>query len=286
VFKYVEQAAVGWHFHALHGINAELGIFPSYIGLESYLPQENWNYTHALLSDATPYFFAGLRVQIFPTQRLKVELWLVNGWQTFGQWHEGRAGGYALTWRPREALAFVHSLYLGQDAAGDPDALRAYTDNSAELRYFRGKRVDWLAISLVVDGGYEHRGNAPDGWMGGVALAHRAQWKPWLATTIRGDILYDERGTIIPKLPLADPYALPMVRPYLVGGITVTQDFAPSPWVLFRVEYVHREANQPYFSGHGGITGPGGVQGPLVTGFIPSLESRDDRLLLDATLRL
>ena len=87
------QAAVGWHFHALHGINAELGIFPSYIGLESYLPQENWNYTHAFISDATPYYFVGLRTQLYLTRRLKLELWLVNGWQTFGQWHEGRAGG-------------------------------------------------------------------------------------------------------------------------------------------------------------------------------------------------
>ncbi|MEP6865224.1 MAG: outer membrane beta-barrel protein, partial [Deltaproteobacteria bacterium] len=33
----VQQAAVGWHFHRLHGINAEVGIFPSYVGLESYL---------------------------------------------------------------------------------------------------------------------------------------------------------------------------------------------------------------------------------------------------------
>src|SRR5206468_3639480 len=39
VFKYIEQAAVGWHFHALHGINVELGIFGSYVGGDSYLPQ-------------------------------------------------------------------------------------------------------------------------------------------------------------------------------------------------------------------------------------------------------
>ncbi len=64
-FKYIQQAAVGWHFHALHGINLELGIFPSYIGLESYLPQENWSYTHSFVADATPYYFFGLRAQIF-----------------------------------------------------------------------------------------------------------------------------------------------------------------------------------------------------------------------------
>src|SRR2546423_537136 len=89
-----------------------LGIFPSYIGLESYLPQENWNYTHAFVSDATPYYFVGLRTQLYLTRRLKLELWLVNGWQTFGQWHEARAGGYSFNWRPREWISLVHSLYL------------------------------------------------------------------------------------------------------------------------------------------------------------------------------
>ena len=59
----MQQAAVGWHFHELHGINAEAGIFPSYVGLESYLPEENWAYTHAFMSDFTPYYFYGGRAQ-------------------------------------------------------------------------------------------------------------------------------------------------------------------------------------------------------------------------------
>jgi len=42
----------------------------------------------------------------------------------------------------------------------------------------------------------------------------------------------------------------------------------------------------PYFSGHGGITGPSGIQGPAVPSFAPDLVKRDDRLILNATLRL
>src|SRR5262249_24563394 len=90
---FIQQAAAGWHFHAWHGVNIELGIFPSYIGLESYLTQENWSYTKQFLSDFTPFFLSGLRAQLFFTRYFKLELWLVNGWQTFSQWHEARAGG-------------------------------------------------------------------------------------------------------------------------------------------------------------------------------------------------
>jgi hypothetical protein len=93
-------------------------------------------------------------------------------------------------------------------------------------------------------------------------------------------------ATVIPHLPLTNPYMLPSAGPYVIGGITLTQDFTPSPWVLFRIEYVHREANQLYFSGHNGITGPSGLQGPFIPTFTPALEKRDDRLVLNATLRL
>jgi hypothetical protein len=75
LMQIVQQAAAGWHFHWLHGVNVELGIFPSYIGLESYLPEENWAYTHAFVADATPYYFFGFRGQLFTSARMKVELW-------------------------------------------------------------------------------------------------------------------------------------------------------------------------------------------------------------------
>jgi hypothetical protein len=290
VFKYIEQAAVGWHFHALHGINAELGIFPSYVGLESYLPQENWSYTHAFVSDFTPYYFFGLRTQIFATQRLKIELWLVNGWQTFGQWHEGRAGGYFVNWRPREWLSLVNSFYIGQEVVADPSSLRPWTDNNVQLRYYKGggrRSLHSAALSLTADVGYERRGApVPDGWMGGISLANRVAWTRWFATTVRGDIFYDQRGSLIQQLPLGDPYRLPSGGSYLLGGVSITNDLSPSPWVLFRLEYAHRESSQPYFSGHGGITGPTGIQGPFVPSYAPDLQKSDDRIMLNATLRL
>lgn len=99
--SYVKQAGAGWHFHWRHGLNIELGIFPSYIALESYVPQENWGYTHPFVSDFTPYYFSGLRTQLFFTENQKLELWLVNGWQSFGRWHDALAGGYLYNLRRR-----------------------------------------------------------------------------------------------------------------------------------------------------------------------------------------
>jgi hypothetical protein len=66
-------------------------------------------------------------------------------------------------------------------------------------------------------------------------------------------------------------------------------DFRPNPWILLRVEYSHRWANQPYFSGGGGITGPNGLAPTTAEArdaFTPDLRRSDDRLVGNVTLRM
>jgi hypothetical protein len=291
LLQYVQQAAAGWHFHWLHGANAELGIFPSYVGLESYLPEENWSYAHAFVSDATPYYFFGFRGQLFPTSRFKLELWVVNGWQTFGQWHEGRAGGYLWNWRPREWLSLVNSVYVGQEAQGDPSSLRVYSDNNVQVRYYQSASgiLRSLALSLVGDVGYEHRGNAPSGSMGGASLSQHFVWTARWKSAVRLDVFWDEAQAISPKFPVGSAYPWRGTDPLVAGGVTATTDFWPSPWMLLRLEYAHRWANQPFFSGPGGITGPNGqlpANPVAAASFSPDLRRQDDRILFNATLRL
>jgi hypothetical protein len=288
----LEQAAAGWHFHQWNGVNAELGIFPSYIGLESYLPEENWSYTHSFVADATPYYFFGFRGQAFTSTRLKIELWVVNGWQTFGQWHEGRAGGYLWNWRPREWLSLVNSAYAGQEVKDDPDAVRLYSDNNLQVRYYHGQQGSFprsLAFSLVGDVGYERRSNAPSGPMAGASLAHRFEWTDRWKSSIRADVLYDATQAISPRFPVGSAYPWTGKSPFLAAGITATLDFWPSPWLVTRLEYAHRLANQPLFSGSGGITGPGGelpTSTAAAAAFAPDLRRFDDRLVFNVTLRL
>ena len=288
-FAPVQQAAAGWHFHALHGINLEGGIFPSYFALESYLPQENWNYLHSFVSDFTPYYFAGIRNQYFVSQTTKLELWLVNGWQTFGQWHETRAGGYQVNTRPSERLSFNHSTYVGKDQQADPHAVRWYTDNVLQWMWLRGGPVKSSSLALVGDLGWEHRSLRSSGLMTGGSLGDRVELDDRWAVCLRVDIFYDQTQALVTQLPLGSPYALPDGREFLGGGVTATLDYSPSPWMLLRFEYAHRAANVPYFSGPGGITGPGGVapvDAAAAASFTPDLRKSDDRLVVNATLRL
>lgn len=66
-------------------LTLQAGYFYSYIGLESYLLAENWNYNRSFVSDFTPFYFSGARIQIFPTDKIKIEPWFMNGYQTYGK---------------------------------------------------------------------------------------------------------------------------------------------------------------------------------------------------------
>jgi len=284
--EFIQQAAAGWHFHVMHGLNVEAGLLLSYVGLESYVPEENWNYTHPFLSDFTPYYFSGVRTQLYPTQDLKLELWIVNGWQTFGEWHETKALGELIQWRPGERLTFTHDFYVGHEERYDPHALRIYSDNSAQLQYLKHVGfIDSAALALVGDLGFEHRALAASGWMGGASLTNRVEVGRF-ALTVRGDLFYDQTQALIQQLPTSAGVnsALPDSGPFLGGGFAATVDFWPSPWLLCRLEYGHRAANIPYFSGPGGITAP--ASGADASTFVPDLRKSDDRLVLNVTLRL
>jgi hypothetical protein len=282
----IQQAAAGWHFHIQHGLNIEAGLLLSYVGLESYIPEENWNYTHSFLSDFTPYYFTGIRTQLYPTQDLKLELWIVNGWQTFGEWHETKALGELIQWRPSERITLTHDFYLGHEERFDPHALRIYSDNSAQFRYLHNAGfIDSAAVALVGDLGFEHRALSASGWMGGASITNRLEAGKF-ALTLRGDLFADQTQALIQQLPTNSSVTTPLPDrgAFLGGGFTATLDFWPSPWVVCRLEYSHRAANIPYFSGPGGITPPS--SGADASNFVPDLRRSDDRVVANVTLRL
>ena len=93
-YRNVSEAYGGYHFNVNHGLNVDAGIFVSYIGLFSYYNFDNWTYQPSFVSSNTPWFFNGLRIQWFPTNKLKIEPWIINGWQSYAKFngHRGLGG--------------------------------------------------------------------------------------------------------------------------------------------------------------------------------------------------
>jgi hypothetical protein len=100
-YKYVSEAYGGYHFDVNHGLNVDAGIFVSYIGLFSYYNFDNWTYQPSYVSSNTPWFFNGIRIQWFPTNKLKIEPWIINGWQSYAKFNGHLGLGGQILWRPK-----------------------------------------------------------------------------------------------------------------------------------------------------------------------------------------
>ena len=157
--RYVSEAYGGYHIDALHGINVDAGIFMSYVGLFSYDNYENWMYLPSFTSDNTPWFFNGIRIQTFPTKHLKIEPWLINGWQTYGKFNSMPGFGAQTLYRPFEWLSLISNDYVGWDTQDHPGRIRFHSDNSIQVRWLKDESmksfITQAAFSITADIGFE-----------------------------------------------------------------------------------------------------------------------------------
>jgi len=306
-YRYLSEAYGGYHWDALHGVNVDAGIFMSYVGLFSYYNFDNWAYQPSYVSSNTPWFFTGMRIQVFPTEKLKIEPWIINGWQSYARFN-GRLGlGGQILYRPTSWMSLISNNYgVGADALGIPNRTRYHSDNSLEVKYYdRPERfLDKMAFTLTGDIGCESGGGVncttnkkdPSGkivdykqsFLG--YMVYNRWWfkKDRYAVTVGGGEI-NNPGRYLVLLPPINGTTATSGTPYFTENpgdpfkawdISGTYDYMPSQYITFRWEFNHRHASVPYWSGPGGVTPPGGntgAPGSIVSGWSPDLRKTEDR---------
>ena len=284
-YRYVSEAYGGYHFNVLHGINVDAGIFMSYIGLFSYYNFDNWAYQPSYVSSNTPWFFNGVRIQIFPSEHLKIEPWFINGWQSYASANHTPGVGGQIKWTPKPWLNIISNNYgVGEDDLFIKGRKRIHTDDSVEVKYYDKpeKTLDKMAFSLTGDLGceygagvscYSNKSGGPKqsfiGWMGYNRFwFHRDLFG---VTTGYGQINNPGRYLVlIPPINGETAITAATNSPYFTGNpgdpfkawdSSFTFDYMPKQYITFRWEYDYRHASVPYWSGRGGITPPGGNNG-------------------------
>jgi hypothetical protein len=239
-YRHVSEAYGGYHFDVLNGINVDLGIFMSYVGLFSY---------------------------------------------------------------------YNNDYALGQDTLGNARRTRFHSDNSLEVKYLDrpGKFLDKAVFSLTVDAGWE-RGGGAGGFGGsqgiaaqyflGFMLYHRLWFGNDLFGLTLGGGAIANPGRYLVLLPPINGATAASGTPYFTQNpgnpfkawdTSITFDYMPSQFLTWRVEFIRRAANVPYFVGSGGITPQGGntgLPGSMVPGFVPDLRKQENRINLALLVKL
>jgi hypothetical protein len=301
-YRYISEAYGGYHFDKWNGINVQAGIFMSYVGLWSYYNFDNWTYQPSYVSSNTPWFFNGMRVQIFPSDKLKIEPWFVNGWQSYGKFNSTPGVGLQVLWRPTGKFSVLGNQYIGADTLGNPERKRFHTDDSVMLKYHDAPDafLDKAAASLTVDYGCEYGGGVTCSSQYFVGfMAYTRLWfdHDRLGLTVGGGAINNPGRYLVLVPPINGATAFSGTPyftynpgdPFKAWDMQVTGDFMPRPFVTFRVEFNYRHANVPYFSGEGGVTPPGGNVAPagsVVPGFTPDLRKSESRMTFALLVKL
>lgn len=316
--RYMSEAYGGYHFN-ISGmpVNVDAGLFMSYIGLNSYYQVENWEYQASFTSDNTPWFFNGVRIQMFPSKKLKIEPWIINGWQSYGKFNSMPGFGANITWCPNENVKLLTNDYYGTDAAMIPGRKRFHSDNSLLVRYYNNtgkKGINKMAFSLTGDLGFENGGGVsgfnnsdpanPAQYFLSAMIYNRIWFaKNKFAWTAGGGIMTNP-GRYLVLCPTGDASPLPNpnnptttegTHPFSASpgdkfngwDCSTNLDWMPNQSLTVRLEYVHRQADIPYFAGRGGVTSPTGYSTTaLPAGWAPDLVKSEDRVIFVVLFRL
>jgi opacity protein-like surface antigen len=313
MLRYISEAYGGNHWDVLHGINLDIGIFMSYVGLFSYAAFENWAYQPSYTSDNTPWFFNGARLQVFPSDRVKVEGWVINGWQSYGMFNEMPGFGFQVLYRPVESFEILSNGYTGWDTQDNPGRIRVHSDNSMELRYYDAPAsfLRRAAFSVTADIGFENGdGVVPFGGTGHEGacttatpceqnfLSGMVYHRVWFDNdhygwTFGGGVMHNPgrylvlapTGQATPGTPLTGFDMNPGTK-FDAWDASTTLDWMPDDLQTWRLEFVHREASVPYFAGHGGVTSPDGyTTTPVPLGWRPDLVKSESKVIFALLLR-
>lgn len=238
LWRFIQQAYIGYKIPAGRGLLAEAGIFLSPIGLENLPKKDQWNWSRSDLFFALPYYHAGVRFTYPFTDRLSGVLYVVNGWNDIVNTNPYPCFASVLSYAIPDSIA-VTGLYFGgvERPTGKPEGQpwRHLFDLTATWT-----PMPWLAFAGEADAGWEPDPLGTTRWHAW-ALYGRLQGPHGLALAARADVFHDDPapGTTRLFFPAST-----------VMSQTLTLEAKPESNLLVRLEGRRDQASSPiYFRG-------------------------------------
>ncbi|EMY79334.1 outer membrane protein [Leptospira weilii serovar Ranarum str. ICFT] len=202
------------------------GIYFGNIGLESWISQNNWNYSRALSLDYVPYYSSGFRLSYQYSEKLSFQLHLMNGWSNITETNRDKAIGTQIDYKITDKFKITHNTFVGNEAPDNrPRQTRYY--NNLILQYHITKHF------IVAGSGDVGIQRVPDpGVQAYRQWYHGTFWITWrpiekFRTSLRLERMYDSQQTIVQT---------DTKNGFLTSGATTTFDYIPNENAMIRLE--------------------------------------------------
>ncbi|TGL23413.1 porin [Leptospira bourretii] len=236
----------------------DLGIFFGNIGYESWISQNNTNYTRAYALDYVPYYSSGVRLSHQFTDKLSGQIQILNGWQNITDNNKDKSFGSQLKYIFNQHFTLTLNQFVGNEA---PNFERK------QMRYYNNSIFEWTVTDrFKLVGQFD---------IGAQKAKQSYIYEPWLATYDPSLGEYREttsnayrqwyHGTIWASFLLTPEYRLSfrverfydplqvMVNTgtrngFMSNGYTTTFDILSYDPGLLRFEYVYRRSADSVFA--------------------------------------
>lgn len=256
--RHVSHANVSYLAPVGNGLTLTAGLFNSYIGYQSFYAKNNLNYTRSYMADNAPYFMFGLGAQYPLSDRLRLGLYAINGYNYLSHPNDHVSYGAQVAYRPTERLTVTENLYYGPDQSDTSLAFwRLFSDSIIEWK--DGPLTVAAAYDVGTENAVEQIGHPRTFWMGGALFARWNIGGPW-SVALRPEFYWDRNGRITGS-------------EQSLKAVTSTLEYKWSHWsqtAWLRLEYRYDES-----SGSGGGFFRRGEIAPGVIGL-----TREQHLLL------
>jgi hypothetical protein len=93
----------------------DAGIFFGNIGIESWISKDNITYTRSLISEYTPYYSTGVRIEHALNANQSIQVQVLNGWQNISENNNGKALAFQYKHRMNEKLLLAYNNFFGDE---------------------------------------------------------------------------------------------------------------------------------------------------------------------------
>lgn len=131
VFKFINEANIGFKISKSKNLWIDAGILPSHIGWETAVGKDNLTLTRSLAAENSPYFETGAKIS-YTSESGKWFLsgLVLNGWQRIArvEGNQTLAFGHQITYKPTEKITINSSSFVGNDKPNSEKKMRYFHD--------------------------------------------------------------------------------------------------------------------------------------------------------------
>ena len=268
LWKYLQEAWVGYKAPLGRGLLVQAGLVASPIGYESFAVRENWNYSHSNEFFGLPYYHAGARATYPLTDELSLTASVFNGWNSVVDNNDEKSVEAHVGYKLPDRLE-AQVLYFGGVERDQARVVAPGVDDARTGRYWRhhfDAWAEWTVTSFLsfagqADVGWEPTRYGTARWFAG-ALYARGKIGSMLYVALRGERFWEHLARTEVSRDLDHPPIFWGGSEWVTSG-TATLELRPVDHFATYLEYRHDESEAPiYFRGK--IDGDGSAARPFV----------------------